>query len=66
MEKVERISDNQSLVSKESKFFLEEWCENQKKSYLEKEVKKVFANPHDNEDEEVLKIINLTNYFFQF
>lgn len=66
MEKVERISDNQSLVSKESKFFVEEWSENQKKSYLKKEVKKVFANPHDNEDEEVLKMINLTNYFFQF
>jgi len=65
MEKVERISDNQSLVSKESKFFVEEWSENQKKSYLTKEVKKVFANPHDNEDENFLKMI-LTNYFFEF
>ncbi len=65
---MERISDNleSSLIPKESKFFLEEWNENQKKSYLTKEVKKVFANPHDNEDEEILKMINLTNYFFEF
>lgn len=65
---MERISDNlkSSLIPKESKFFLEEWSENQKKSYLEKEVKKVFANPHDNEDENLLKMLNLANYFFEF
>ena len=45
---MEKISDNQSnLTPKESKFFLEDWNSAQKKSYLTKEMKKLFESNFD-------------------
>jgi hypothetical protein len=60
---MERISENQksSFIPKESNFFLE-YGENQKKSNLKQEVRKVFLKNKDNSKPELVELVPL-DYF---
>jgi hypothetical protein len=60
---MERISDNlkSSFTPKESKFFLE-FNENQKKSNLKQEIRKVFLKNRDGSKSELVELVSL-DYF---
>jgi hypothetical protein len=60
---MERISENQksSFIPKESKFFLES-NDNQKKSNLKQEVRKVFFKNRDSSKPELVELVSL-DYF---
>jgi hypothetical protein len=60
---MERISENQksSFTPKESKFFLE-FNENQKKSNLKQEIRKVFLKNRDGSKSELVELVSL-DYF---